>query len=207
MSLPESVVYDIPRRECVDVVDWSIDPDRAVLLIHDMQDHFVRAFDRESEPLRTVIPNIASVRADARARGVPVVYTAQPGDQDPVERALLTDFWGPGLAASDERIIDDLTPADDDIRLVKWRYSAFARSDLAERMRMWGRDQLIIVGVYAHIGVMTTALDAFMRDVRPHVVRDAVADFSEADHARAMDYVATRCGRVETTVAVREALR
>lgn len=207
MSLPESVVYEIPGIERADTVDWTIESERAVLLIHDMQEHFVRAFDREQEPLRTVVPNIAAIRAAARSAGVPVVYTAQPGDQDPAERALLTDFWGPGLVAEAEQIIPELDPDDDDVQLTKWRYSAFAKSDLAERMQAWGRDQLVIAGIYAHIGVMTTALDAFMRDVQPYVVSDAVADFSETDHARALEYVSTRCGKIETADTVCEALR
>lgn len=207
MSLPKTVTYDLPQVECTAAVDWVIEPSRAVLLVHDMQEHFVRPFERDQEPLRTVVPNIAALLTAARAAGVPVVYTAQPGDQDPEERALLTDFWGPGLAPENEAIIDELAPADDDVLLTKWRYSAFAKSDLADRMRAWGRDQLVIAGIYAHIGIMTTALDAFMRDVQPYVVRDAVADFSAAEHVRALQYVAGRCGRVETTESVREALR
>ncbi|MCA0155086.1 isochorismatase family protein [Tsukamurella sp. M9C] len=207
MSLPKTVVYDLPEIECPDTVDWTVDPARSVLLIHDMQEHFVGPFERDAEPLRTVVPNIVALRAAARAAGVPVVYTAQPGDQDPEERALLTDFWGPGLKTANQDIIGELTPADDDVLLTKWRYSAFAKSDLAERMRAWGRDQLVIAGIYAHIGIMTTALDAFMRDVQPYVVRDAVADFSAEDHANALTYVAGRCGRVETTDKVLEALR
>lgn len=207
MSLPKTVTYDLPEVAWADTVDWNVDPARAVLLVHDMQEHFVRPFERAEEPLRTVVPNIAALLASARAAGVPVVYTAQPGDQDPEERALLTDFWGPGLAPENEAIIDELAPAETDVLLTKWRYSAFAKSDLAERMAGWGRDQLVIAGIYAHIGIMTTALDAFMRDVQPYVVSDAVADFSAAEHARALQYVSSRCGRVETTAHVQEALR
>ncbi|MDF0531186.1 isochorismatase family protein [Tsukamurella sp. 8F] len=206
MSLPRAVSYPIPEPDCPQRVDWVVDPSRAVLLIHDMQDHFVRTYDRGRDPWRTAVPNMVALRAAARKAGVPVVYTAQPGDQDPEERALLADFWGPGLVAADEAVIDELRPEAGDVLLTKWRYSAFAKTDLAERMRAWERDQLVIVGIYAHIGVMTTALDAFMRDVQPYVVGDAVADFTAEDHAHAIRHVAARCGRVQTTAAVASAL-
>ncbi len=76
--------------------------------------------------------------------------------------------------------------------LTKRRYSAFVSTDFAGRLGR--RDQLIVTGVYAHIGVMATALDAFMRGVQPFVVTDAVADFSPAHHADALRHVQTRCG-------------
>lgn len=101
-------------------------------------------------------------------------------------------------------IVEQLKPSEDDIVLTKWRYSAFVRSNLRERMQKWDRDQIIIGGIYAHIGCMVTAVDAFMSDIQPFFIGDAVADFSEKEHLMALKYVSSRCGKVLSTEALIE---
>lgn len=204
MTIPQITDYSMPAASAFPAnrTQWRPDPKRAVLLIHDMQRYFLRFYDAKGALLPQLIGNLVRVRDWARANGVPVVYTAQPHEQPQGDRALLNDMWGPGLtvAAPDlQEVVAELTPGPDDIVLTKWRYSAFKRSDLLERMRGLGRDQLVIGGVYAHIGCMVTAVDAFMSDIQPFLVGDAVADFSEAEHLMALRYVATRCGALVST--------
>lgn len=209
MSIPVISSYPMPQPEGLPAnkVAWQLEARRAVLLVHDMQDYFLRFYGEDSELRTKLVANIAALCAWARACGVPVVYTAQPVKQSAEERALLNDMWGPGLTTADpalQQVTAAVAPAPNDTVLVKWRYSAFQRSDLQQLMRDWGRDQLLIVGVYAHIGCMTTALDAFMRDVQPFMVADALADFSEEEHRMALRYVAGRCGSVTHTAQVLE---
>ncbi|MEI5667524.1 isochorismatase family protein [Bosea sp. CCNWLW174] len=204
MTIPQITDYSMPAASAFPAnrTQWRPDPKRAVLLIHDMQRYFLRFYDAKGALLPQLIGNLVRLRDWARANGVPVVYTAQPHEQPQGDRALLNDMWGPGLtvAAPDlQEVVAELTPGPDDIVLTKWRYSAFKRSDLLERMRGLGRDQLVIGGVYAHIGCMVTAVDAFMSDIQPFLVGDAVADFSEAEHLMALRYVATRCGALVST--------
>ncbi|MBF4436901.1 isochorismatase family protein, partial [Vibrio anguillarum] len=80
----------------------------------------------------------------------------------------------------------------------KWRYSAFKKTPLLEWMKEEQRDQLVIVGVYGHIGILSTALDAFMLDIKPFVIGDAIADFSKEDHMNTLKYVASRSGSVKS---------
>lgn len=162
-----------------------------------MERHFVNAFTPDSEPLSQVVPNIQLLRARARSAGVPVVYCAQPGQQTSEQRGLQLEWWGAGVADPDQaEIIPELAPEEDDIQLTKWRYSAFQATSLRAMLRGWGRDQLIVTGIYAHIGCLLTTAEAFQRDVPAFLVSDAVADFSAEEHRMALTYAAKRCAMV-----------
>ncbi len=207
MAIPRLASYPLPQPDGfpANKVAWTPAADRAVLLIHDMQRYFVEFYGDSSPLIDQVVANIAALRAWADAQGVPVVYTAQPTDQPPADRALLNDMWGPGLTQADpalQQVVDELAPKDGDVVLTKWRYSAFHRSNLQDLMTEWRRDQLIVCGVYAHIGCLTTCTDAFMRDIQAFLIGDAVADFSEEEHRMALRYVATRCGSTLSTAQV-----
>lgn len=123
-------------------------------------------------------------------------------------RGILSDFWGKGLSSGrDEEIIEQLTPRDGDICVTKWRYSGFQRTDLRQLLAHHGRDQLIIVGVYAHMGCMISATDAFMSDVAPFFVVDAMGDFSRDEHRMAAEYIGKRAGRVVRAAQVLRAVQ
>ncbi|GAA1085272.1 isochorismatase family protein [Nocardiopsis metallicus] len=211
MALPTIDPYPLPTAEELpeNRAHWTADAGRAVLLVHDMQRYFLSPYTEGAQPVADVIANIAALRAACRAAGVPVVYTAKPGDMTPQQRGLERDFWGGGMKAVAEHtdITDALAPEDEDVLLTKWRYSAFAQTDLAERMAAQGRDQIIVTGVYAHVGCQLTAADAFMRDIQPFLVADAVADFSTEHHRSALVYAAGRCACVITADQALTALR
>ncbi|WP_111636582.1 isochorismatase family protein [Marinomonas shanghaiensis] len=206
MSIPTILSYPMPTSDTFpnQKVNWVLEPKRAVFLIHDMQAYFLRFYDAESDLIKTLKQNLAAIKAYCRANDIPVVYTAQPNDQKPEDRALLNDMWGSGLNDFPElqQVVEELAPDEKDTVLVKWRYSAFHRSNLQELMQSWDRDQLLIGGVYAHIGCMITAADAFMRDIQPFMIGDALADFSEEEHRQALVYTGGRTGRVVATKEV-----
>lgn len=214
MALPKIAPYSYREQEHQNRVNWRVDPARAALLVHDMQRYFVRAFEleRDGQPLpdaqiNIAIANIRRLLDAAHAANIPVYYTAQPPRQNPADRRLLTDFWGDGLQDDENaQILDELAPTEADTVLTKWRYSAFVRSPLEEQLKDLGRDQLIIGGIYAHIGCLTTALEAFMRDIQPFMVADALADFTAEEHRMACEYASGRCARVLNTAEVLEHL-
>lgn len=209
--LPSIAPYDLPREEELprSRADWALEKGRAALLVHDMQAYFVDAFTPGTAPIVPVVDAIARLLRAARAAGLPVFQTAQNGNQDRRDRGLQADLWGPGMRHVPEHqpIVAPLAPSDGDIVLVKHRYSAFQRSNLEALMRARGRDQLVICGVYAHIGCLLTAGEAFQRDIQPFFAGDAVADFSRSWHDAALAQVADCCGVVLSARQIIEALQ
>jgi isochorismate hydrolase len=203
-GIPVIEPYPLPTSaELPDnVARWAFEPNRALLLIHDMQRYFLKPLPASTRS--ALVDNVVALRAFCVAAGVPVGYTAQPGGMTERERGLLVDFWGPGMRVdpADRAVVDELAPAAADSVFTKWRYSAFHRSDLLSVMREHGRDQLLLCGVYAHVGLLATAVDAFTNDIQPFLVADAVADFSLERHQQALTYVAQRCGVVCTAKEV-----
>ncbi|MBM7344361.1 isochorismatase family protein [Pantoea coffeiphila] len=203
MAIPKLQSYLLPTQAELPVnkVKWDFNPARAALLIHDMQEYFLNFWGENSPLIDQVVENVARLRQFCKSQDIPVFYTAQPNQQSDQDRALLNDMWGPGLNKhpDQQRVVSALAPDEQDQVLVKWRYSAFHRSPLESILKETGRDQLIICGVYAHIGCLTTATDAFMRDIKPFMVADALADFSREEHMMALNYTAGRSGKVVMT--------
>jgi len=203
-GLPPIPDYSLPTAGDVppSAAPWRVDPDRAVLLVHDMQHYFLDPFPEQ--PRTRLVANVAALRDRAAAAGMPVAYTAQPGGMTDADRGLQRDIWGPGMRVDPEhrRVVPPLEPRDGDWVLTKWRYSAFFRTDLLDRLRSSGRDQLVICGVYAHLGVLVSAIEAYSNDIEAFVVADAVADFSADHHRAALAHAASSCAVVLTAKEV-----
>ena len=203
MGIPPVTSYRMPGRTqwAADVAGWRVDPARAALLIHDMQHFFVGFLPPGRSPTIELISNTARIRTAARGAGLPIVYSVQPAQMSRAERGLLHDLWGPGMAGQPggSDVIDELAPTEDDHVVTKYRYSAFFRTRLAGLLASLGRDQLVVCGVYAHLGCLLTATDAYARDIETFLVADAVADFSSRDHLVALDYAARGCAVTITT--------
>jgi isochorismate hydrolase len=196
----ESYLLPEPGQMPPSAVAWPGDAGRVALLVHDMQRYFVRPM--ENCPFYpTLVGNIARLIERFRATGLPIFYTGQPGSMTPAQRGLLADFWGPGMVADevDCGFVDGITPQPEDTVLTKWRYSAFHASPLPDLLRAMGRSQLVVVGIYAHVGVLATCIDALSHGIQPLLPGDAVADFSLADHHMALEYAGKRCARVTST--------
>lgn len=203
--------YTLPSEEHLPRprVNWSLDSTRAVILVHDMQNYFLDAFTSAQSLKSLLVENVRHLVDVGRGSGVPIIFSAQPGSMSAEQRGLLADLWGPGMTAADgdRAITKELSPQPGDIVLTKWRYSAFFNSGLIDELRRRGRDQLVVAGIYAHVGILATALDAYSYDIETFVPADGIASFTSKDHLQALEFAASTCAKVGTVGSFSTAFR
>src|SRR5690242_17685383 len=158
MGLPAVTSYPMPAISAVPVSPppSAIDPSRAALLIHDVQNHFVDAFPAECSPVVELIDNISTLRELAGTLGTPVVFSAEPAPREPDMPGVANGIWGPadrGPGPDAAGIVGQLAPRTGEHVLINTRHNAFLRSHLGRLLRSTGRDQLILCGVRAHLGI------------------------------------------------------
>ncbi|MFC5218439.1 isochorismatase family protein [Streptomyces coerulescens] len=179
-----------------DDTGWILDPGRAALVVLNLQRRFVRVLAEEGAPVSELLANTARLVAAAHAAGVPVIHSVPAGERGPA-----TYVRPPG--APDDRdgeaFAEQVEPRTGDTVLTARKHSAFARTRLEGRLRDLRRDQVVIAGLFARVGVLMTAADAWVRDLEPFVVADAVADASAGSHGFALEWVADTCGAVTST--------
>ena len=162
---------------------------RPALLIIDMQNDFCDA-DAPSTlfpRIQSIIDPIRLLAAEARARNVPVIYSqglvAADGSSASLWRLKMKNHSLGRVQIEGSRgaaIIDELAPMAGDRVIRKWRPSAFFRTDLEVFLTVAGIDTLLLTGTSLSGCVRATATDAFMRDIRCMIVRQAVADRTQS---------------------------
>jgi nicotinamidase-related amidase len=162
---------------------------RPAVLVIDMQYDFCipEAPTTLWPSILTTYEPIQRLAVAARAAGRPVLYTqglvAGDGSSAGLWRYKMR-YHAEGRVqvegSQGAEIIAEVGRQAGDRVIRKWRPSAFFRTDLEVFLGVQGIDTLLLCGTSVSGCVRATAVDAFMRDIRPMIIRECVADRSPA---------------------------
>ncbi|MEU8785786.1 isochorismatase family cysteine hydrolase [Streptomyces sp. NPDC048637] len=189
---------------------WRVNPQKAALLVIDMQNDFVLAGHPMEVPMaRRRIPRMQEVIGECRTAGVPVIYT---------EHILLDTFnvsplestYNPALLVAGMRkgsfgsqVIDDLKPRPGDTVVQKHRYDAFHNTQLETVLATVSGsrqvDTVIIIGTLTEVCCDSTARGAYMRDYKVAFVGDATGALSDEAQTATEKNIGTFFGRALST--------
>jgi nicotinamidase-related amidase len=146
-------------------------------------------FPEADDLLKFALPmadRLAWLKRRAKRAGVPVVYANDNFGRwrsdlsSVVERCRQPDCKG-------RPVVEKLLPDADDYFVLKPKHSAFYSTVLDTLLRYLGTRTLLIGGIAANICVLFTANDAYMRDLKLLVPRDATASNTQPETDAAIE--------------------
>lgn len=177
----------------------QIDLQRTAVFVIDMQNVFVSkggAFDLmglDISPNLKAVEVVKRIISAARARKVSVMYTVHHHSPDLRESGgPNSGYWYTPLLRMEREhpewkdksincgtwgaeIVKELEPREDEIVVVKPRYSAFFGTDLDTILKTFNIKYLAFVGVATNICVESTIRDAYFHDYFPILIPDGAA--------------------------------
>ena len=210
------------RQEIVDRVmkrrgrlHWfdTLDPTTTALVVIDMQDTFCAEGAPAEVPVsRGIVEPINKLARQLRPMGVPVIWilhaNVQHGGRSDAElyfnhvvsdevRARTIESLAPGR----QRVYGGLEQGNDDLTVMKNRYSALisGASQLERILRNLGIDTVLIAGTKTNVCCEPTARDAMMLDFKVVMLSDCCAALSDEEHLATLENIIQQFGDVMTS--------
>jgi ureidoacrylate peracid hydrolase len=186
----------------------TLDSRKTAIIVIDMINEFCKPGGKMVLPgYEMLMPQQKALIAAARANDVPVIFVMDSHrknmrrDREWVKRTPhgVEDTWA-------TQVIDDLEVRDNDIKVIKHRYSAFFQTDLDLVLKDMLITQLVVFGVVTNICVRSTVHDGFFQGYDIVVPHDACAATGPREHVSTLYDIATHFGTVSDTETVIAAL-
>jgi nicotinamidase-related amidase len=156
----------------------------AVVVI-DMTDEFVDpAYPNGSDAGHQCTEHVAALLETTRERGLPTVFTHNPGVKTDAELGQWLETVGSYEQPPPEacEITDALAPRDDEPVLHSAKPSGFFGTQLESILNHYGVDTLIVTGMTTSGCIRATVIDAFSYNYDVVVPHDCVADRATVPH-------------------------
>jgi isochorismate hydrolase len=160
----------------------TLNPEKAALLLIDMQDFFLDERSHAFIPsMPAIVPKLKNLQNYFLGNNLPVFQTRHCNTAENAGQMLA--WWGSMLAADDplSEIVTELK--DNRVTVIsKTQNDAFWQSDLEQRLRDRGIEQVIIGGVMTHLCCESTARTAFIRGFEVFFLIDGAATYNKQFH-------------------------
>jgi nicotinamidase-related amidase len=155
---------------------------RTALLVIDLQKDFLAQLP--DDRATAVVTAAGQLVEAARKAGASVIWVMQRHKAD-LSDAML-EIRDRKIAVVIEgtpgaELADGLEPLPTESVIVKKRYSAFFGTDLDDQLAERGVERVVIAGLNTHACVRMAAIDAYQRDLRVVIAREAI-DGNDLEH-------------------------
>lgn len=163
---------------------FIIDPDKAVLLVMDLQKYFLDESSHAFIPsANAIIPNVIKLQKYCLQNGIKVIQTYHANNKDDV--GMMSKWWFNHFSEKNNSDTNDIVEEVYDPRAVilrKSQYDAFHDTELGDILKRENKTQLIIAGVMTNLCCESTARAAFTKGYEVFFGIDVTAAYNREFH-------------------------
>jgi ureidoacrylate peracid hydrolase len=210
--LPPEIVARVTARAGRAHPFDALDPRKSALVVVDMQNYFMKpGFMGEVPAARGIVPEVNRLAAGLRQLGGHVVWVKNSTADTMASWSVFnnclmtphsrdTRYAQMGEDHEGHALWSELDVRDEDVQIVKKRFSAFIQgsSGIVAHLGSRGIDTVLIAGTATNICCESSARDAMMLNYKTIMVSDALATFSDAEHAASLSTFYSLFGDVQT---------
>lgn len=188
--------------------DLILDPSKTAVIVIDMLNDFcVHPGKLANELALSLCPAQNSILERARETGAVVIFSNEEHrpNLQPV-RSFARKMKHSYAGSWGSEVVEPLSRSDEDITVIKRRYSGFFQTDLDLVLRDRGVQAVVLMGVLTNICVRSTAHDAFFLGYDVVVPEDCVGAMTELEQSVTLYDVSTHYGWVTDSSCVVSAL-
>lgn len=149
-------------------------PENSLLLIIDVQEKLVNALDKN-----IIVKRVSNLAKSARLLEIPVIVTEQ---------------YPKGLGATVQEISSELS--EDTAVFEKTSFNALAEDGVLDKIKSYGKTQIVICGIETHICVHQTAAALLREGFEVYVVKDACASRNKYEFKQGIELMETNGAKV-----------
>ncbi len=160
----------------------------AALILIDMQNESSSTGFWKTYGWEKIVLNARKILDGARKRNMPVIFVRVAGRADGIDTYEYCPTNEKGEQVYSVRgtkaveFVEELKPNPEDIIIEKQRFSAFYQTNMDLVLGKLKVNELIMLGVYTDSCFLTSVYDAFTRDYRISIIKDACGAGTEAAH-------------------------
>ncbi|MEI6092491.1 MAG: isochorismatase family protein [bacterium] len=180
---------------------FIFDPEKAALIIIDLQNHFSHPEGRAflSSSIK-ILPNILMLSEIFHSKKIPVIATRHSHKAED-DLGMMGKFYNDYIRSNewDSLLVKEINK-NDNIKIIdKNTYDAFWKTDLEEYLTVKGIKQLVITGCMTHLCCETTARSAFIRGFEVYFINDATFTKNDALHSNTLHNIEDGFGVIMST--------
>lgn len=164
---------------------------KSALLIIDLQKDCFKGNVLE-ERKDVLVSNVNQLVDLFRSKNLPIIWVRQEFKEDGSDSMLYDKDRGRVhfiRGSEGVQLIDGLDFREDDLEIVKNRFSAFLNTELDQKLKAMDIERLVVCVVNTMTCVRTTSIDAYSRDYRVILALDCVDGYDEEQHQNSLKYL------------------